>query len=208
MRCGSCSTATVLPAIFLIANFLEHFGLCRKNEFSVLFSEDFSPKARSIFIALGAAMLILPLIFPTIFFPLVWGGFVFLLDPFVSHWRGRSLLQEWRQKNWNRTFQLLLAGFLCGGLWELFNFRAGAKWIYTVPLPSAFLNNPKIFEMPLLGFAGFPPFALECFVMAEFARNLKKRMTPSAWRLCMAGALSFSLGVCYFMDRITVWSYR
>jgi hypothetical protein len=46
-------------------------------------------------------------------------------------------------------------------LWELFNFRARTKWIYTVPG----FEELKLFEMPVLGFLGFPPFALECYEM-------------------------------------------
>ena len=42
---------------------------------------------------------------------------------------------------------------------ELWNNWARAKWQYTVPI----MENLKIFEMPLPGYLGFPPFALECF---------------------------------------------
>ena len=63
---------------------------------------------------------------------------------------------------------LLIAGFICGGLWEFWNFWARAKWIYTVPI----VGNVKIFEMPVLGYFGFPPFALECFAMYVFVRRL------------------------------------
>jgi hypothetical protein len=51
----------------------------------------------------------------------------------------------------------------CGFLWELFNFWAGSKWIYTVP----YVGSLKVFEMPILGFLGFPPFAVECYVMTN-----------------------------------------
>jgi len=33
------------------------------------------------------------------------------------------------------------------------------------------LPEVKVFEMPILGFAGFPPFAVECFVMYVFVRR-------------------------------------
>jgi predicted flap endonuclease-1-like 5' DNA nuclease len=48
-----------------------------------------------------------------------------------------------------------------GLLWELFNVRARGKWIYTVPG----FEDLKLFEMPVAGFLGFPPFALECFAL-------------------------------------------
>jgi hypothetical protein len=59
------------------------------------------------------------------------------------------------------ALRLLLGGMMIGLLWEALNIGARAKWIYTVPG----LEEFKLFEMPVLGFFGFPPFALECFVL-------------------------------------------
>ena len=46
------------------------------------------------------------------------------------------------------------------------------KWIYHVPWAS----EPKLFEMPLLGYLGYLPFALELYL-------LKQLVLPSAVRL-------------------------
>jgi len=62
---------------------------------------------------------------------------------------------------------LCAAGLICGFLWEFFNYCAIAKWTYTVP----YFGNIKIFEMPVLGFLGFPPFAVECWVIYIFVRS-------------------------------------
>src|SRR5256886_12014471 len=51
----------------------------------------------------------------------------------------------------------MAAGLFAGVLWESFNAASRAKWIYTVP----FLEHVKVFEMPPIGFLGFPFFALE-----------------------------------------------
>ena len=59
--------------------------------------------------------------------------------------------------------RLLLAGLICGGLWEFWNFWAYTKWLYTVP----HFEDLKWFEMPPLGFVGFPVFALECYVLVN-----------------------------------------
>jgi hypothetical protein len=61
----------------------------------------------------------------------------------------------------------LLGGLVCGILWEFWNFWARTKWIYAVPI----LSEIKIFEMPVLGFLGFPPFAVECYVLYHLARK-------------------------------------
>jgi len=69
---------------------------------------------------------------------------------------------------------LLASGLVCGVLWEFWNYWAIAKWTYTVP----FFGNVKIFEMPVLGFLGFPPFAVECWVMYIFLRSLLQTVAP------------------------------
>ena len=61
---------------------------------------------------------------------------------------------------------LVLSGFLCGMLWEFWNYWSRAKWHYTVPI----MEHLKIFEMPVPGYLGFPAFALECFTMYVFLR--------------------------------------
>jgi hypothetical protein len=101
----------------------------------------------------------------------VWLGFVLLLDP-INALRGEeSLWLDWRAGQFSRTKNLILSGFLCGVLWELWNYWAHAKWRYTVPI----LENLKVFEMPLPGYLGFPAFALECFTMYVFVRSLIAR---------------------------------
>ena len=45
---------------------------------------------------------------------------------------------------------------------------------HTVP----YFGNVKIFEMPVLGYLGFPPFAIECWAMYIFFRSLLTRSPP------------------------------
>jgi len=97
----------------------------------------------------------------------VWLGFIFLLDPINGRLGGESLTDDP-----NRTVNFLLSGLLCGVLWEFWNYWAGAKWHYTVPI----MEDVKLFEMPLPGFLGFPPFALECFTMYVFVRLMFRRL--------------------------------
>ena len=101
----------------------------------------------------------------------VWLGFIFLLDPVNAHLGGESLWSDWRAGRRDRLINLMLSGFLCGVLWELWNYWSRAKWIYTVPI----MENLKIFEMPVPGYFGFPAFAFECFTMYVFTRRLFTR---------------------------------
>jgi len=56
------------------------------------------------------------------------------------------------------------SGYLCGIVWEFFNYWAAAKWVYHVP----YLSQIKIFEMPVLGFLGFGPFGILFVEMYRF----------------------------------------
>ena len=116
-------------------------------------------------LGMGLAMVALPLAYPSPYiFASVWAGFVLLCDP-LNYLLGRpSLLGDLAKGRPGRVVSLLIAGGICGFLWEFWNYWATTKWIYTVP----FTQNIKIFEMPLLGFVGFFPFAWECFCMYHF----------------------------------------
>ncbi len=150
--------ATVLPGLFLVTRLLGTFGVgegVRTRPFR------FQPVHLHLMLGLGAVSALLVLAWPQAFFPLVWGVAFFLLAPVNHRVSQRGLLREIEAGRWGLVIRLLLGGALCGFLWEFFNIRAGAKWIYTVPG----LEDLKLFEMPLLGFIGFPPFALECYEM-------------------------------------------
>jgi hypothetical protein len=51
----------------------------------------------------------------------------------------------------------------------MWNFYSLAKWVYHVP----FVQRFHVFEMPILGYAGYLPFGLECSVVAEMVLKEK-----------------------------------
>ncbi len=170
------------------------------------------------FYVTGALMLLLPLTWPRLFFPLVWGALFFLLEP-LNHRQGApSLMADWQRGEMGNLLRLLLAGLVFGLLWESQNMLSSARWVYTL----AWLGEPKLFAMPLAGYLGFPPFAVECYVAmnslsllrggrgwqaADHAKAI--RPEPSAWRqaaLVLAG-LAFNLVVLYLMDQRVIMSF-
>ena len=96
----------------------------------------------------------------------LWVGLIYLLDPINLRTGGPSLLGDWRAGRYGRTAALMLGGATCGLLWEFWNYWAIAKWTYHLPFLGA-MQGYRYFEMPLLGFMGFLPFACECWVMAN-----------------------------------------
>jgi hypothetical protein len=155
--------ATVLPGLFETHEFLRALGLYQSLE--RLKGRIFlKPRTHFCLLLGGVFCLVAPILSPTYFFPTVWLGFIFLLEPLNYRWGGISLMRDWEEGNFREVLLLLTSGFICGFFWEFWNFWAGAKWVYTVP----FFHYLKVFEMPLLGFLGFPPFAVECYVMYNF----------------------------------------
>ncbi|AEH46052.1 hypothetical protein Thein_2204 [Thermodesulfatator indicus DSM 15286] len=152
---------TVLPGLFETYELILAYGLIKKGKVPPL--KD-ARLAYPWFMLLGILFLILPVAYPLYFFPLVWGSFIFLLEP-INHALGApSLLREWEKGSFQKFYSLLLSGLICGFLWEFWNFWAVSKWVYTVP----FVGEVKLFEMPVLGFLGFLPFTVECYVMMNF----------------------------------------
>jgi hypothetical protein len=152
---------TVLPGMFETTELLETLGLFKKSR---LKKTVLSSGGHSVLILLGTFCLVVSILIPEYFFPLIWVGFIFLLEPFLYRFGGKSLLRDLEEGNPKKIYLLLVAGLICGLLWELWNFWALSKWVYTVP----FFEERKGFEMPFLGFLGFPPFAIQAYVIYNF----------------------------------------
>ena len=84
----------------------------------------------------------------------------------------KSYLSPLTQGDWRPVYLPALAALICGFFWEMWNNWSLAKWEYSV----AFVHRFQIFEMPLLGYAGYLPFGLVCVVIAgQIARLGKER---------------------------------
>src|SRR5207247_1807871 len=151
--------STVIPAIWETADWL--LGTDRIRNLPR--ARSFRPGRALLFglMALGVASFVLPLLWPRYFFALVWGFLALLLDP-INYMRGRpSILGHIARGDWRVPVSFYLAGPVCGILWEFWNYWAFPKWFYTVPFVGFF----KLFEMPLLGYTGYGPFALEVYAL-------------------------------------------
>ena len=148
------SFATVFPGIFWIEHLLAALRVGNRWRGR---HRRFAPGALWAMQAAGLLALALCLLYPRYCFPLLWVGFILLVEP-LNHRRGIGLLRQVEAGDYRPLGRQLLAGLLAGLLWEGLNFWARAKWIYAVP----FFEELKLFEMPLAGFLGFPPFAVEC----------------------------------------------
>jgi len=163
---ATISFATVIPAMF------ETFDLIRNvhlfDKFKLKKKHKITKRFLHWMFGAGIVMLILPLIWPKYFFPLVWMAFFFLLDPINYLHKQPSIIKHLKDRKLVIPLSLLLAGIICGFLWEFWNYWSVIKWTYTVPFVGFF----KIFEMPILGYLGYFPFAFEIYAMWFFMRSL------------------------------------
>lgn len=154
------SFATITPAIFEVSDLVQAILPPIPSQ-----PRKLSVAAENVFIFLGATCLVAPLVLPqqiaAYCFALVWVGFILLLDPINRRLSLPSFVGDLSEGFRRRFVGFLLSGWVCGWLWEFWNYWAAAKWHYTFPM----FQSWKIFEMPAPGFIGFVPFALECFAM-------------------------------------------
>jgi len=201
---GILAFATVLPGIVETLALVENLGLLRRVRVAPL---RWTRAKEGACLALGATSFALPLLWPDLFFPLTWGSFVFLLEPWNRRHARRSFLRDLEAGEAGPFCRTLLAGLVCGVLWETWNFWARSKWMYTVPV----FEELKLFEMPVVGFLGFPPFAVECLVLLRFLGAWSEAHAWTASRLArltaiVVGAAS-TLGVFALVDPVAVDSF-
>lgn len=157
--------ATIFPALFLTAAAL------RASVFRGARVAPWRPPAALLrgAVVVGAVAAAIPLVAPSPWLvPLVWTSWVLLLEP-LNYRAGRpSWLRDLAGGDVSTVLALLGSGLVCGFLWEFWNYWAATKWTYTVPFPPAV----KLFEMPVIGYTGFLPFALECYAMYHFVRGV------------------------------------
>jgi len=100
---------------------------------------------------------------PDYFFPLLWIAPLLIITALQLICGDRTIFRRISAGDWRLIWQASLAALLCGFFWEMWNFGSQAKWLYSIP----YVDRFHIFEMPLLGYAGYLPFGLECLLIAD-----------------------------------------
>jgi len=156
------SFSTVMPAVFETAEFLRSYRWM--DRFAS--GPRLRPTARlntGLFLV-GALMLGATIAWPRYCYPFVWCSLVLILEPLNWLFGRRHFLQRLRDGDWRPVVALSLGALVCGFFWEMWNYYSYPKWIYHTP-GTQFLH---VFEMPLLGYGGYIPFALELYSLKNF----------------------------------------
>jgi hypothetical protein len=156
--------STVLPAVLGTYDLLATFprfsaGLKKYKKFDIKHSKS---AALSVLMIAAAGLFSIG-IYPDYLYPLLWLSPLIIITSIQRLAGTQSIFTPLRHGDWQRIFLLAVSALICGFFWEMWNYYSYAKWIYTIP----FVQKFHIFEMPLLGYAGYLPFGLECGVIAN-----------------------------------------
>jgi hypothetical protein len=160
------SFTTVIPAVFGSAELFASFDFTKCIQRGPVIGTD---KPTTIgFFAAGWIMLLMMLIWPNIFFPSIWLSPYFIIEP-LNIWLGNRSLADWTKKgDWRPVLSLWMGVLLTAFFWEMWNYFSYPKWIYHV----AWGGWLHIFEMPLLGYGGYLPFALELYAIYHLVAGM------------------------------------
>jgi hypothetical protein len=166
---GTLPFSTVLPAIASTWAWLRQFARIEALRLpAVSLSRSFAWMA----VAIGAIGLAGIGAWPEWFFPMLWLGPMLLLCGLQQLLSGENSLSPVAIGDWRPLLQPALAALACGFLWEFWNYWSLAKWHYSIP----YVQRLHLFEMPLLGYAGYLPFGVTCaLVMDSLARAIERR---------------------------------
>ena len=168
---ASLSFSTVMPSVFGAAELVASLNLVNRLRYGPMLRA-----TKGILLTMfgrGWVLLALTLIWPLIFFPAVWFSLFLILNPANVWLRNRTLWDHTARGDWRPIISLGIGCLLCGLFWEMWNFFSYPKWVYHIP----FLDFMPVFEMPILGYGGYIPFALELFTLYHLLTGFSKKNT-------------------------------
>lgn len=162
---ASLAFSTVLPAVLSV-----RYILLQTKVFAKSFNDfpEFPWITSNILWSTVGVASILALVLvgwlPELMYPLIWilPGLLWITR---QRWAGyiNPLLKEVSAGSFRLVWTSACAALLCGFFWEMWNMYSEAKWVYSIPG----LDRFHIFEMPLLGYAGYLPFGVICAIVAN-----------------------------------------
>jgi hypothetical protein len=169
---ASLAFATVVPALVAATAMVNRLTL------DLLPETPTQPGSRRMaiwLVALGIVTGAATLVLPDVFYPLVWIAPFLLIDGLVILGGGNSIVSELSQGARRRASVVGAAGLVCGGLWEFWNFWSFPKWTYDIPV----LDYVPVFEMPILGYGGYVPFAWSVLQLVALVDIAAKKWGPT-----------------------------
>ncbi|MBW1997068.1 MAG: hypothetical protein JRJ29_03780 [Deltaproteobacteria bacterium] len=157
--------STVLPAVLTTRELIQGSTWIKETFTAFLPLNIPHPKLSAVLVlALAGLGLALIGLYPDYLFPLIWVSPFLIMISLQVLFGDHHVFSLVPEGDWTLVISSALSALVCGFFWEMWNFHSFAKWVYTIP----FVQRFHIFEMPLLGYAGYLPFGLECSTILHF----------------------------------------
>lgn len=154
--------ATVLPAVLSTAEWLYTLLRPVPNGPRLQLPAGSRRAAAWATLLIAAVAVTLLGVWPNALYSLLWVAPLLVLLALQTLLRERTVLHDLPRGDWRALYLPALAALQCGWFWEMWNQYSEAKWVYSIP----YVHRFEIFEMPLLGYAGYLPFGIECAAVA------------------------------------------
>jgi hypothetical protein len=166
---SSLAFATVLPAVGATQAFLMSFPRLHSGLERAVVVDLARSRGAALATLIAASLGLYSIgLWPDFTYPMLWLAPLGILIGLQSLFGLQHAFVPVVRGDWRGVWTWALAALVCGVFWETWNFYSQAKWVYAVP----FVHRWEVFEMPLLGYAGYLPFGLECAAATLLAAQL------------------------------------
>ncbi|HEY8555591.1 MAG TPA: hypothetical protein VIL43_13775 [Burkholderiales bacterium] len=169
---ASLAFSTVLPAVASTREWLASMPRLQ-HAFRGLPPVAFGDAAAWTAVVLGAIGFVVLGAWPHYAYALAWAAPVLALIGLQALAGQRHVVAGLRAGDWSGLGLSALAALVTGFFWEMWNWKSLAHWEYSIPLVDGF----RVFEMPVLGYAGYLPFGIACVLMSELVCGASARNT-------------------------------
>ena len=107
-------------------------------------------------------------VWPDLLFALLWISPLLILLSMQVLAGEAHLFERIAHGDWRMVAACAAAALVCGFFWEMWNYFSLARWVYDIP----FVDRFEVFEMPILGYAGYLPFGLQCAVVGALIEDV------------------------------------
>jgi len=151
--------STVLPAVLSTKVWLAEAPWIREGFKDYIRIDLPRPRIWAWAALMAAGMGLLAIgVWPDYLFWLLWVSPLLILTGFQVLSGEQNVLSGIAGGDWRLVISSSAAGLFCGWFWEMWNYLSLAGWTYHIP----FVHRFQVFEMPIVGYAGYLPFGLEC----------------------------------------------
>lgn len=165
---ATLSFSTVLPAVESMKDYLLTFDSFKNGFRTCRPVQGLNSRLSAIcMVIIASVFLFLVSVFPDALFFLVWICPFFIFLGFRILFSRHHIFSGVINGDFTLVVAYATAALICGFFWEMFNMYSLARWQYAIP----YVDVLHLFEMPVLGYAGYLPFGLECAVIIDLVMN-------------------------------------